>query len=208
MNDIRHILKLAGLSALSLAALVVVLAIIGLWVLSPETRQQALELITGRNADARAAWQTPAGKELIRANNEHYYLAYNIARCFNLDFAFGSRGPPATISIPFILGLQPRGDVEWDNTARRWHRLQRRASLKLTNYQRSILALSTAISSARTQSASTAADSDIARYILQLLIILVGAATTIFVSLKSIIKADTNASLVIGILAGARSALE
>lgn len=151
----------------------------------PETRRAVVEAISGPYPDGRnASWHTPAGEELIRSNNEHYLIAYYIAQCFKgVTLATDQSGPPAKVSIPLLLGLQPSGEISWDNTIQDPNNVD----LKPTNYQKSILVLSQSISAARTQLASSVAASDSTRFLLQISIMAIGALTTIFVSIKSIV---------------------
>ena len=191
------VLKRVALFILSVAALVGIVVIVAAGIVKPETRQALRAAIMGAYPDGRdASWHTPAGEELIRANSEHYYVAFDIAQCFGAiaaDFAW-RQGPSDRIAIPFMLGLGPNGENTWSG-------LGEFTNVKLTNYQRSILTLSSAISSARTQLAAAAAANETTRYLLQVSIIIIGALTTILVSIKSIIDKNATYSMQIGILA-------
>jgi hypothetical protein len=177
--------------------------IVAAGIVAPETRKAVRAAIMGPYPDGRdASWHTPAGEELIRANSQHYFVAYYISQCFGAiasDFAWRD-GPSDRIAIPFMLGLGPNGETSWGGGGEF-------TKVKLTNYQRSILTLSSAISSARTQLAAAAADNETTRYLLQVSIIIIGALTTIFVSIKSIIDKNATYSIQIGILAVVFSAV-
>jgi Protein of unknown function (DUF4231) len=197
---ISSVLKWFALSIASIAVLCMVAMIGAACFVTPETREKVVEAITGPYADGRsAAWHTAAGDELIHANTQHFNIAYEISRCFpaiNFPYFQGNdKGWYGNIAATFKLGLQPNGEQSWGDTP------QGAAEIKLTNYQRSILVLSNATSIARTQVASAAAESDTARYVLQIVIIFVGALTTILVSIKSILEKDAAHSLAIGICA-------
>jgi hypothetical protein len=187
------------------AALIGLAAIVAIFSVKSDTRRAALEVVTGTYSnDRKYSWSTAAGEELIRANSQHYFIAYYIAQCFNgVDLAWNDRsGPPPQISIPLMFGLQPSGEIRWGSNVAAFSRIftapenveLRKAydtissgykqSVKLNNYQKSILTLSNAISRSRTQLASSAAESDSARYLLQISIIVIGALTTILVSVS------------------------
>ncbi|WBL76559.1 hypothetical protein I3J27_26495 [Bradyrhizobium xenonodulans] len=142
-----------------------------------------------KHGSTESAWNTPAGEELIRANHLHFLIASTISQCFpGVDLAWGRDGPPSNVSIPLILGLQPSGEIQWQSTKS----VGKTATIKLTNYQRTVLALSNGTTLLRMQLASTAADTKFTRNLLQTLIVAVSALTTILVTMKSII--DTAAS--------------
>jgi hypothetical protein len=147
-----------------------------------------------------SAWETPAGEELTRANQQHFLIASTIGQCFpGVDMAWDSNGPSPDVAVPLILGLQPTGEIQWRSSKP----AGKSATIKLTNYQRTVLALSNGITLLRMQLATTAADNKLTSRLLQTFILIVSALTTILVTVKSIIdkEASDTTRTMLGILA-------
>jgi hypothetical protein len=197
-------------------------AIVYLLVLDPSARQQLftniaqLELYRARLEEHRArleehrarlnrhrAWQSPAGRELISARAQHFAVAAAVARCFNVDL---TGKPPAAIVASLMLDLEPTGELRWpDDTELVESKPAPR--LELNNYQASMLVLSDAISRARMRIATIVADSKAKMELYQWTLIILGAITTILVSIKSMSNERTPVFVAIGILAIISSAL-
>jgi hypothetical protein len=93
-----------------------------------------------------------------------------------------------------MLDLQASGEMRWAPAGPT-------PEFALTNYQNSALYLSDAISRGRIQAAKAAADSDDKRIMYQWALIVIGAITTILISIKSMSNERTSVYLTIGILA-------
>lgn len=184
------------------AALVGVAAIVYYLVLDPSARQQLFANVA--QSDQRRAWQTPAGRELIPARAQHFSIAVSVARCFPDVGLFGDL--PAIIVGSLMLGLEPTGELTWPGDGESVG-TKPAPRLKLNNYQASILVLSDAISRARLQIAGIVADSKAQMELYQWMLIILGAITTILVSIKSMSNERTPVFVAIGILAIISSAL-
>jgi hypothetical protein len=166
--------------------------------LSPETRSNVVGIIKGPYPDGRdSAWHTPAGEELIRATTDHFIIAIPLSKCFKgVDLSLnGSDQIAGQVSLAFLLGLQPNGEQSWGTSP------SSAPDIQLNNYQRTILYISQSISRARGELASSAAQNQSSMISYQFLIIILGAMTTILVSIKSMSQGNTKPYFVIGILA-------
>jgi hypothetical protein len=144
-------------------------------------------------------WQTPAGRELVPARAQHFLVALAVARCFpHVDL---TNRPPASIEASLMLGLEPTGELTWVGAS------DATPGLELNPYQASMLVLSDAISRARLHSASILADNKAKMELYQWTLIILGAITTILVSIKSMSSERTPVFVAIGILAIISSAL-
>jgi hypothetical protein len=131
-------------------------------------------------------------------------VAVAVARCFpDVDL---TGNLPATIVASLMLGLEPTGELMWPD-AEELVGSKPAPKLELNNYQASILVLSDAISRARMQIASIVADSKAKMEFYQWTLIILGAITTILVSIKSMSNERTPVFVVIGVLAIISSAL-
>jgi hypothetical protein len=198
------------------AALVGVAAIVYLLVLDPPVRQQLLTNVAQFDqhlaqfdqlriqSDRRRAWQTPVGRELIPARAQHFSIAVAVTRCSpDVDL---TGNLPATIVASLMLGLEPTGELMWPNDEERLATAPK-PRLELNNYQASIFVLSDAISRARMQIAGIVVDSKAKMELYQWTLIILGAITTILVSIKSMSSERTPVFVAIGILAIITSAL-
>ena len=148
------------------------------------------------------AWQTPQGKELIAANTQHFYIALPISHCTK-DADLALHPPHPTVRAKLLLFLQPDGQYRvWDKPDG-----TKAPEINLTNFQNAVIYLSATISQARLQTAAVAADSKRWRTWVEWTLVLVGAVTTILISIKSIANERTGVYLTIGILAIIFSAL-
>jgi hypothetical protein len=105
-----------------------------------------------------------------------------------------------------MLGLEPTGELTWPDGGESVG-TKPVLKLKLNNYQAPILVLSDAISRARMQIAGIVADSKAKMELYQWTLIILGAITTILVSIKSMSSERTPVFVAIGILAIISSAL-
>src|SRR5579863_443903 len=154
---------------------------------SADTRLQIKQALQGPYLDGRdATWHTAGGSELIRANNDHFNIALQFASCFpNVNFAWGSDGPPASVSVALMLGLMPSGEESWSSPT------DDMPILKLTNFHREVLSMSRSLAALRTELAESAARSRANMVLLQISSIIIGAVTTILVSLKAMSDGTT-----------------
>jgi len=140
-------------------------------------------------------WSTVAGQELQRANEEHWYIALPLTRCFREIDLSDTQNVPGQVTVAFMLGQMPDGSDSWGASA------AHPPEFELTNYQRSVLLLSHSIARARAQlaAAADAAQTKMVRY--QWCIVIVGALTTILVSIKSMSQGQSRPYFVVGIMA-------
>jgi len=199
-----RIFKWIGVFIFSGAALVGIAAIIYLLAQGHSTWQGMLATALGfQQNDADRAWQTPEGKELTSAKAQHFFIAVPIARCFQrVDLSDNRAG---SVSVALMLGLHPLGYHEWDKGESAG--ANPAPVLNLNNYQASVLILSDAVSRARMQIAGIVASSKTRMERYQLALIIIGAMTTILISVKSIANEKTRGYVTIGILAIVFSAL-
>ena len=198
-------LKWIGLGLLSVAALCGFIAVALLVSAGPTTRALVSQAFLGPYPDGRhASWHTPSGEEIIRAGTVHFNIALQISHCFpGLDFSKGIDGLPGKAVIAFMLNMQPNGEERWgDNTGLG-------PDIVPTNLQRTVLTISRAATAERGELAASAAESRRTMLLYQWLIVIVGAMTTILVSIKAMSNAttDNRTYFVIGILAVVFSAV-
>jgi hypothetical protein len=142
------------------------------------------------------AWQTPQGKELVAANTQHFYIALPISQCTK-DADLVLHPPHPTVRAKLLLFLQPDGQYRvWDKSDG-----SEPPNLDLTNFQNAVIYLSATISQARLQTAAVAAESKRWRTWVEWTLVIVGAVTTILISIKSIANERTRVYMAIGILA-------
>lgn len=179
------------------------------------------------------SWHTPAADELLRANTEHYLIALTVSRCFKgVKFYWGNEGPPTWLVTTFMLNMQPNGELIFGGdmltpaeaspgktplpddpannpaagkfpTAYSSPSRMPPPDVQLTNLQRSILNISREASLARAEFAGSASNSRSDMLFYQWMIVIVGALTTILVSIKSMSNGTEHgrAYFIVGILA-------
>jgi hypothetical protein len=145
-------------------------------------------------------WLTPAGNELVLVRAQHFYVALPISRCLKGVDLTSTGNIPGPVGAAFMLDLQPNGEIQWNPAGPT-------PELALNNYQNSVLYLSDAISRARMQVANVTGDSKEKMVMYQWTLIVIGAITTILISIKSMSNERTPVYLTIGILAIIFSAL-
>jgi hypothetical protein len=167
------------------------------------TRQQIATRIVGveQNDD----WSLTSGRELTGAMGQHFYISLPISKCFpNADVS--KTNVSSTVISTLMLGLQPQGNHSW-STRGEFSNGDPEPSIKLTNYQMSVLVLSDAISRARMRFADSATLNKSRMEFYQWILISLGALTTILISLKSILNERTPGFVAVGVFAVIFSAL-
>jgi hypothetical protein len=146
-----------------------------------DTRAAITQAILGPYPDGRdSSWHTAGGEELLRANNDPFNIAMQIARCFpGVNFSWDNDGPPGEVSVAFMLNLQPSGEETWGKPSSPAH------DITLTNLQRAVLTISRSAAGTRAELAAAAAQSRASMRFYQWLSVIIGATTTILVSIKS-----------------------
>jgi hypothetical protein len=145
-------------------------------------------------------WKTPAGGELIAANNQHFYIALPISRCFpEVDII--AEPADSAISVGLLLYLQPDGQHRMAPGSRA------PADFKPNSLQNSVLYLSDAIGQARSRAAGAAELNKDLMGGFQLGLVVISALATILVGIKSVVRQDTPWMLAVGIGALICSAL-
>lgn len=152
-----------------------------------------------------SSWHTAGGEERVRASNEHFNIALQISRCFpGINLAWGNEGPPAKVSVAFMLNMQPNGEEIWTNAD------TQASDVELTNWHRAVLTISRSAIATRTELAASAAQSRSTMLLYQWLIVIVGALTTVLVSIKSMSNGEESNNrgyFLVGILAVVFSAI-
>ncbi len=151
---------------------------------------------------ADSQWDTPAGRELVAANSQHFYIMLPVAKCFP-DVDLLARPVPTAIASRFLFGLQPDGSHSWDTAPMP----DPAVKFDLNNFQNYVLYLSDNVSWAQVQAAARLAQSRSRRNLAEWAIVIIGALTTIFISVKAMANERTPAYEVIGVCAIIFSAL-
>jgi hypothetical protein len=173
------------------------------FLLDATTRQKLVAKFLGPD---QSQWSDiPAGRELTSAMGQHFFIAAPISRCFP-EADITRRNVSSTVFATLMLGLQPLGNHQWESIGE-FPKGDPEPSLKLTNFQMSVLVLSDSISRARMRSAEGATLNQSRMELYQWVLVLLGALTTIFISLKSILNERTPGFVAVGIFAVIFSAL-
>lgn len=144
--------------------------------------------------------QPPAYDEWQAAYTEHYYLALPISRCFpGVDLLTGHSSQQ--INMPLMIGLQTDGSYKFGEVQ------SAPPAMHLNNFQTSLIYLSDAVSRARLAAAVETGSSRQRMNFYEWLLVIIGAITTILISIKSMANEQTGRYVVIGVLAIVFSAL-
>jgi hypothetical protein len=156
------------------------------------------------NANADPVWDTPAGRELDAAVSHHFYVALPVSLCYpKLDLAHRS-ALPTIVQSSFLLGLMPNGSHSWDDVPadpKSMPFADAEKPFRLNNFQSSLLYLSDNIAQSRAQAATGVAENNAERNRYEWGIVIIGALTTIFISIKSMSTSQSSWYVAIGILA-------
>ena len=161
------------------------------------------EPTTAASEKQERGWGTPAGEELVHARAQHFYIALPISRCFKGVDVTREYVPPM-VGASLMLDLQPAGYIQWQNVDNSFGPT---SEVALTNYQSSVLYLSDAIRRARMRAAALTADNKDRAVRYQWALIIIGAITTVLISIKSMSNERTPVYITVGILAIIFSAL-
>lgn len=173
------------------------------FLLDTTVRQQIVTRILGSGQTDEDG--PPVGRELSAGLGQHFFIALPISKCFP-DTDITKTNVSSTVVGTLMLGLQPLGNYAW-NTRGDFKKEDPEPSLKLTNLQTTVLVLSDAITRARTRFDDSATLNKSRMEFYQWVLIALGALTTIFISLKSILNERTPGFVLIGVLAVVFSAL-
>jgi len=138
---------------------------------------------------------TAARQEWKIARADHQAVVFAIVPCLHLDT---SAGQPGVLSGAPILDVMLADDRQRPLTA---NQDTASTTLKMTSFHRAALYLSNAVARARIETMGSAHDSYSRMQYFQIATVILGAVTTILISIKSTSIDNTRLSLLIGILA-------
>jgi hypothetical protein len=165
--------------------------------LDSTARQQIVTKILGPEQTEEAG--VASSRELTSAMGQHFFIALPISKCFP-DSDVSKTNVSSTVFATFMLGLQPLGNHAWSSRGD-FPNGDPEPSIKLTNYQMSVLVLSDAITRARMRFADNATTNKSRMEFYQWILIILGALTTILISLKSILNERTPGFVAVGVFA-------
>jgi hypothetical protein len=186
----------------AIAALLV--GAVALYFVLSSTGLLRVAVTTGGSERVEEGGGPPSSRELSAAMGQHFFMALPISKCFDADIT--KTNVSSTVIATLMLGLQPLGNHEWRSRGS-FDKSDPEPSLKLTSFQTTVLVLSDAITRARMRFADSADVNKTRMESYQWVLVILGALTTIFISLKSILTDRAPGFILIGILAVIFSAL-
>lgn len=143
--------------------------------------------------------RTSSYDEWLSAYTQHYYIALPISQCFQGIKLLSSNSQEINMSL--MVGLQPDGTYQFGQSE------PNGPEIRLNNYQVSLIYLSDAISRARLAAAAENVTNRSRMNMFEWTLVVIGAITTILISIKSMANAQSPRYVTIGILAIIFSAL-
>lgn len=192
----RNLLSLmqAHWLALSLCsvAVIIVLVVMGTLKTVPPTQAES-DMMKSEAALARLS--TAALQEWQTARADHQAIVFAVVPCLQLATLSGQPGP---LSSELLLTMLSTGENQRHLIA---NNDTPYTTLKMTSFHRAAIYLSHAVARARVEAMGSAHDSYSRMQYFQIATVIIGAITTILISIKSTSIDNTRLSLLIGILA-------
>jgi hypothetical protein len=180
--------------ALSLCGAAVILALVVMGSLKTVPPTQA-ESDMMKSEAALARLSTAALQEWQTARADHQAIVFAVVPCLQLATLSGQPGP---LSSELLLTVPPTGEYQRHLTV---NQDTSYTTLKMTSFHRAAIYLSHAVARARVEAMGSAYDSYSRMQYFQIATVIIGAITTILISIKSTSIDNTRLSLLIGILA-------
>jgi Protein of unknown function (DUF4231) len=180
--------------ALSLCSVAVIIVLVVMGTLKTVPPTQAESDMMKREA-ALARLSTAALQEWQTARADHQAIVFAVVPCLQLATLSGQPGP---LSSELLLTMLPTGENQRHLTA---NHDTPYTTLKITSFHRAAIYLSHAVARARVEAMGSAHDSYSRMQYFQIATVIIGAITTILISIKSTSIDNTRLSLLIGILA-------
>jgi len=192
----RNLLSLiqAHRLALSLcgAAVIIVLVVMGSLKTVPPTQAENDMM---KSEAALARFSIAALQEWQTARADHQAIVFAVVPCLQLATLSDQPGP---LSNELLLAVLPSGEKHPPRTV---NQDTSYTPLKMTSFHRAAIYLSHAVARARVEAMGSAHDSYSRMQYFQIATVIIGAITTILISIKSTSIDNTRLSLLIGILA-------
>ena len=192
----RNLLSLiqAHRLALSLcgAAVIIVLVVMGSLKTVPPTQAENDMM---KSEAALARFSIAALQEWQTARADHQAIVFAVVPCLQMATLSDQPGP---LSSELLLAVLPTGENQRPLTV---NQDTSHMPLKMTSFHRAAIYLSHAVARARVEAMGSAHDSYSRMQYFQIATVIIGAITTILISIKSTSIDNTRLSLLIGILA-------
>jgi len=192
----RNLLSLIQTHRLALslcgAAVIIVLVVMGSLKTVPPTQAENDMM---KSEAALARFSIAALQEWQTARADHQAIVFAVVPCLQMATLSDQPGP---LSSELLLAVLPTGENQRPLTV---NQDTSHMPLKMTSFHRAAIYLSHAVARARVEAMGSAHDSYSRMQYFQIATVIIGAITTILISIKSTSIDNTRLSLLIGILA-------